>query len=355
MSLGLEAAGMTTIAFCEREPAPRHWLSQHWGVPMGVPIYDDIRTLTGETLARDVGRIDIIAGGFPCTDISVAGRGAGLGTTEAPTERSGLWFEMLRLIREVRPRYVLAENVPALRTRGADVVLDGLAGAGYTAQAFVVGASDVGAPHRRKRVWIVARKRLADSDRARERDANELRGIERAGRTGAPDVGRGREGLGNTCGAGWAVGSLAKDQRGDVREERQATPSNGYGGGGLRWPARPGEPQHAWEAPRLAHTDSTRRAKAGGGHPLDAGREPEPGRGEGMGDTPSEPPRSRQEPDPRQPEPCVGDAVDGLPGRVAGLRTSYTSAQALKALGNAVVPPLVAAIGRAIMRMDQHS
>lgn len=160
--LAAHEAGITTVAMCESDEWCRYALERLWP---GVPVFEDIRTLTVESLrGRGAWPIDIISGGFPCVDISCAGKGAGI-----HAERSGLWFEMLRLVREVRPRWVLAENVPALRTRGADIVLDGLAAAGYTAWPVVVGAETVGAPHRRERVWIVAN---ANCDGLRRQDVS---------------------------------------------------------------------------------------------------------------------------------------------------------------------------------------
>jgi len=147
-SLGLERAGMTTAMFCEIEPYCRRVLAKHWP---GVPIHDDIRTLDRMVVAEKAGPVDLVCGGFPCQDISVAGKGAGLGG-----ERSGLWFEYLRLIGEIAPRWVVIENVPALRSRGLDTVLGGLAALGYDAEWHCIPASAVGAPHRRDRVWIVA-------------------------------------------------------------------------------------------------------------------------------------------------------------------------------------------------------
>src|SRR5262249_35665923 len=128
----------------------------------------------------DVPRCDLIAGGFPCQDISAAGKGAGIGGT-----RSGLWFEMARIIAGVRPAWVLVENVPALRARGADRVLADLEEIGYTCWPFVVGAWAVGAPHRRDRVWIVAHRdgggRRIDRAAATGRDREARREVVRAG------------------------------------------------------------------------------------------------------------------------------------------------------------------------------
>jgi DNA (cytosine-5)-methyltransferase 1 len=144
-SLGLERAGHRTVAFCEIDPYCRAVLAKHWP---GVPIFEDIHTLTADAITD---RVDIICGGFPCQDISVAGKGAGI-----EGERSGLWKEYARIIGEVRPRYVIVENVAALLGRGLDVVLGDLAALGYDAEWHCIPASAVGAPHRRDRLWIVA-------------------------------------------------------------------------------------------------------------------------------------------------------------------------------------------------------
>lgn len=148
-SLGLERAGHKTVAFCEFDKKAQLVLKKHWP---NLPIYDDVRTLTKETLHNDgIKQIDIICGGFPCQDISLAGKGAGLAG-----ERSGLWFEFHRLIKEIQPQYAIIENVAALRSRGLDQVLRSLAEIGYDAEWHCIPASAVGAPHRRDRVWIVA-------------------------------------------------------------------------------------------------------------------------------------------------------------------------------------------------------
>lgn len=112
------------------------------------PVWDDVRTFDGLPWR---GRVDVVSGGFPCQDISVAGKGDGL-----DGERSGLWREMARIVREVRPRFAFVENSPALTSRGLGVVLGDLAALGYDAEWGVLGAADVGAPHQRDRIWIVA-------------------------------------------------------------------------------------------------------------------------------------------------------------------------------------------------------
>jgi DNA (cytosine-5)-methyltransferase 1 len=143
-SIGLERAGMQTVAFCEVDKKAQKVLRKHWP---DVPVFDDVTTLKGE----QIGTVDVICGGFPCQDISFAGKGAGL-----EGARSGLWWEFHRLIKEIKPSWVIAENVSALRSRGLDTVLRSLAEIGYDAEWHCIPASAVGAPHKRDRVWIVA-------------------------------------------------------------------------------------------------------------------------------------------------------------------------------------------------------
>lgn len=172
-SLGLErTGGFETVAFCEIEEFPRKVLAKHWP---NVPCYRDVRELTAERLAADGIAVDGICGGFPCQDISVAGKGLGLAG-----ERSGLFFEVTRLIGELGPSFVILENVGALLCRGLDAVLGALASLGYDAEWHCIPASAVGAPHRRDRIWIVAYPAPAVGKRAR---------YTRAGWNGSPNGG----------------------------------------------------------------------------------------------------------------------------------------------------------------------
>ncbi|MBR5887980.1 MAG: DNA cytosine methyltransferase [Akkermansia sp.] len=149
--LASQLLGIHTVAACEIEPYPRSVLlaRQRDGILPLFPIWDDIRTLDGTPFR---GHVDLITGGFPCQDISAAGKGAGITGT-----RSGLWSEMHRIICEIQPRYAFMENSPMLTTRGLGHVLADLASSGYHAAWLVLGASDLGAPHHRKRIWILAR------------------------------------------------------------------------------------------------------------------------------------------------------------------------------------------------------
>jgi DNA (cytosine-5)-methyltransferase 1 len=148
--LGGQLLGHRTVCAVEIEPYPRAVLvaRQNDGTFPPFPIWDDVRTFDGRPWR---GIVDVVAGGFPCQDISAAGKGAGLSG-----ERSGLWSEFARIIGEVRPRYAFIENSPMLVTRGLDRVLADLAALGYDAEWCCLSAGDCGARHERDRIWILA-------------------------------------------------------------------------------------------------------------------------------------------------------------------------------------------------------
>jgi len=129
------------------------------GLLPAAPIFSDVRKLDGLPLR---GLVDIIYGGFPCQDLSLAGLGKGL-----EGERSGLFFEILRLAKEVRPRFIFLENVPAIRTRGASLVCKELAACGYDLRWTTISAFDVGAPHKRERWFLLAHANNGDRGRLR--------------------------------------------------------------------------------------------------------------------------------------------------------------------------------------------
>jgi DNA (cytosine-5)-methyltransferase 1 len=144
MDLGLERAGMTCRWQVEIDDYCRRVLTKHWP---DVPKYGDIREVTGGELEA----VDLICGGFPCQDISIAGNKAGISGA-----RSGLWSDFARLIRVLRPRYVLVENVADLVSDGLDRVLGDLASCGYDAAGDCLPAGAFGAPHLRERMFVVA-------------------------------------------------------------------------------------------------------------------------------------------------------------------------------------------------------
>jgi len=157
-SYGLEmlCGGYKTVAFCEVDEYCRKVLAKHWP---DVPCYGDIKEVTVERLREDgLMPIDLVCGGFPCQDISVAGKGAGI-----QGARSGLWAELCRLIGEIRPRWAVMENVSALLGRGLGTVLGDLAAIGYDTEWHCIPASCVGAPHHRDRIWIVADSQSCDA------------------------------------------------------------------------------------------------------------------------------------------------------------------------------------------------
>lgn len=193
--LGLErTGGFKTVAFCEIDPFCRRVLAKHWP---GVPIIDDVRT-------AEFPDADVIVGGFPCQDVSRAGKRAGLAGA-----RSGLYRELVRAIRMVRPRHAIVENVAALVGDGLDAVLGDLAESGYDAEWDCVPAGSLGAPHERDRVWIVAH--AADAECVQGGERHDVAGVgRRQNEAKQIGVGSGDQGASKTsvdaqsfgCGAG---------------------------------------------------------------------------------------------------------------------------------------------------------
>jgi len=142
--------GHRTVCAVEIEPYPRAVLvaRQNDGTFPPFPIWDDVSTFDGKPWR---GVVDVVCGGFPCQDISIAGKGAGI--TGA---RSRLWKEFARIICEIRPKYAFVENSPMLVKRGLEVVLCDLAEMGYDAEWVCLSAAEVGAPHKRERIWVLA-------------------------------------------------------------------------------------------------------------------------------------------------------------------------------------------------------
>jgi len=165
-SIGLEKAGFETVAFCEIEEYPRAVLKRHWP---DIPIYRDVRELTGEQLKADGIIPDVIVGGYPCMPFSLAGKRRG-----AEDDRH-LWPEVRRIINEIRPTWCIFENVAGHITMGIDEVLSDLEAQDYAARPFVIPACGVDAPHRRDRVWIVAHANRS-SDRRASRSNEEAYG-----------------------------------------------------------------------------------------------------------------------------------------------------------------------------------
>lgn len=291
----------------EREPFPRSVLARHW------PEADRSVVDVCEAGRANLAPVDIAIGGFPCQDLSFAGQGAGI----VEGNRSGLWYQFARVVRELRPWIVVVENVGALLSRGVGIVLGDLAAAGYDAEWRCVRASDVGAPHQRERLFIVAHRvrerREADGHghgREGERGSGLLdgeraaRGADADGCSGAramADADRGRLGRGRGAyrgglaepadassvahpgGPGLDHGGVHGAGQTSTGRERQASGAHGDGERGVsqsclgrvphglpagvdgaesdRWPAGPGQPQEPWEAPRTAKGVAQRAAR----------------------------------------------------------------------------------------------
>lgn len=248
LELGLEAAipGAHTLWQCELDPHCRAVLAHHWP---SATRYTDVTRLQPSALAP----VDILCGGFPCQDVSLAGEGAGL-----EGQRSGLWFEYLRIIEALRPRYVVIENVLGLVRRGLDVVVGGLEHLNYTVEGTRIRAGDVGAPHRRERVFILAY--------AHREGQPQQGGAIRQERGRAGDSG---ESLADTHRPG-----LEEQQHGEARElspplrahagsaeSGVVRPADGVPGwlDQARWPLGQGEAQHEWEAARTVAPRSVPR------------------------------------------------------------------------------------------------
>lgn len=212
-SLAMQMNGIEVIEQVEIEPYPIKVLEKNFP---GAKRHGDIRTYKPNANPW------IVCGGFPCQDISSAGKGAGLSG-----KRSSLWWEMHRVIDESRPDWVLIENVSALRVRGADAVLLSLEELGYSSRAFLVGASDIKASHQRKRVWIVAN---SNSSRCGESQISAQQ----------------RQDFSVFAGS---CGDVVNSDSEPVREQSGRSSRTNWQE--AIFPALPGSEQYEWEAPRL--------------------------------------------------------------------------------------------------------
>jgi DNA (cytosine-5)-methyltransferase 1 len=186
--LGGHLLGWRTVCAVEFDAYARSVLiaRQNDGTLAPFPIWDDVRTFDGRAWR---GIVDVVSGGFPCQDVSLAGSGKGVENGA----KSGLWREMARIVGEVRPRFVFVENVPALTRRGLGIVLGDLATMGFDARWGVVGARHAGAPHRRDRMWIVAETTDADSDRGSVQDPGDAEPWHHGSEESVADADSGRQ------------------------------------------------------------------------------------------------------------------------------------------------------------------
>ena len=221
IDLGLERAGMTCAWQVEIDPWCRQVLTKHWP---NVRRYEDVSAVGGDTLEP----VELIAGGFPCQDVSVAGQRAGI----QDGNRSGLWSEFHRIIRELRPRYVFVENVPGLLTNGMGRVLGDLADIGYDAEWEVLSAADVGAPHLRKRVFIVAHTQIVQCNGRNDNSRICQQGgtVSKFGnRSRTKDV---ADAISNATGATYRSSGRSSEQRWDDESVGQRDPVGSHTGDG---------------------------------------------------------------------------------------------------------------------------
>ena len=323
--LASELIGIDTRCAVEIDPYARKVLlaRQRDGMLGRFPIWDDVKTFDGYPWR---GTIDLVSGGFPCQDISAAGKGGGI-----TAERSGLFFEMLRIIKEVRPRFVFAENSNNLRTRGLVTIVQEFNRLGYDVRWCVLGAWHVGAPHKRNRMWIFAY--LPDTGGERLRVGRIRGGLEKGdkGKT-APkfaDNGSARN-LADADGKG------ELQQSGAIGAERRRTSDGRKKGGGLDDAASP----HDKGNKRADGMDTKQPDTNGPGEPLPplgyapSVGQPRPGElGEPVGTTTNRKRETGKFIDAGfqgvwKIEPSLGRVANGVADRV----------DRLKALGNGQVP-----------------
>jgi DNA (cytosine-5)-methyltransferase 1 len=379
-SLGMHRAGFKTVAACESVAWRRALYAQN---NPGVLIYDDVCTLTADRLVRDLGYLpDVVVGSPPCQDISSANtKGKGV-----EGERSGLYFEAIRIIGEVRPRWFALENSSNLRTRGADAVLAALEAIGYACWPFVVRAGDIGANHERPRAWLIG----CDIGQVANPHLQPIRGTEQSRPEGSwhylpgtrPTIGdsRGSDGSGAIQGRHGGLGETTNADGVGQDAGRQGW------GRGLDLPLSD-DPGHTAAEDGCGQRRQGRRALATEGLPVEACRDDAnttQERSEGFAR--SELAGSSEEPEYSNvtsgcemggsagaslvaPEPWAEwnsglaghlRVDDGLSAWVAGTRiavggTLGTSAASLlvEAFGDAVVPQIPEAIGRSILRTEQ--
>jgi len=313
-SLGLERAGMRTIAFCEIEKFPQEILRKHWPK---VPIFNDVRTLHASDLPETP---DVICGGYPCQPFSVAGNRKGKG------DDRHLWPEIVRLIQELdaagrKPTWCIFENVAGHISMGLDQVLSDLEAEGYTCWPLVIPACALNAPHRRDRVWIIANSGLQRQEERQEQTV----GINQLC-TERTTTNTKHDGSYQTERHEAKRGSNRENHRVLERDGGDAADPSGTGLEKRVFPPEPNKKGHTAGGDHAENAPDTKSEQAGGIFQPWFSPHPESG-----GDW-----RGKTEEWTTEPPVCEGD--DGVPGRVARL----------KALGNAVIPQIPELIGRAI-------
>ena len=314
-SLGLEWAGMSTVAFCERDPYCTTILNKHWP---DTPVHNDVRNLDGKDYADS---IDLVAGGFPCQPFSVAGNRRG------SDDDRHLWPEMLRIIQEAKPRWVIGENVFGLINMALDDVQADLEREHYEVRKFVLPAVAVDAHHRRDRIFIIAYRDPALVNASSEH--------------GRRDTDR-RSGAGMEMG-GDVLAQTRRHQVSDATDRPSSHVAHSHGEGQLqqeglerevgRWSS-----DSSKQGSYVAHPNGTRGEVGISGQ--ESWQEGHAGESHHQGDQ-----QLRRSPRGEWPaEPRVGRVADGIPNRV----------DRIKGLGNAVVPQLIQAIGELVLAADKE-
>jgi len=227
------------VAFCEIEPFCCQVLEYHWPE---VPIFGNIRELTKRSLEEagvDVGAIDVVCGGFPCQSFSRAGKRRG------EEDDRYLWPEMFRVVKEVKPNWILSENVVNIVNMALDTVLSDLESEGYETATFVIPACAVGAPHRRDRVWILAHTESARLPKRWSGSIKDSRPLRQTAQDGA------NPGPSGCCEYGREVAGM-RHAESELGMRLDGLPSRLVECAKHRWPAPRGCEQYSWEPPRLA-------------------------------------------------------------------------------------------------------
>ncbi len=316
-SLGLESACVAkTVAFCDYEKWCQKVLKKHWP---HVPIYGDVKELTHERLRADgIDTVDIITGGYPCQPFSVAG------SQKGEQDPRHVWPEMFRLVQELRPVFVIGENVSGHIKLGLDTVLEDLESEGYTARTFSISAASIGANHKRERIWTLA---YSNDKRLRARFGRSNYDYEKKGRVWSFDRGRSESDdewsdfastknedldVADTTGDRWNESKSNKISQSTIRESQE---------GGMLQSER---------TSNVSNSDSERRRlwETGGEDAKDVGQSPRGQETLGWWDV----------------EPDVGRVAHGVPQRV----------DRLKGLGNAVVPQIPFLLGLTIREMIEN-
>jgi len=322
-SLGLEWAGMETVAFCEQDEYCKKVLGRHWP---DVPIHNDIKELDGNEYR---GSVELVCGGFPCQPFSVAGERRG------EKDDRALWKEMYRVIREVQPAWVFGENVTGIISMELDNVLLDLEDEGYATQAFVLPACALDARHRRDRVFILAHKKGRGAVEYTPEFGLEEHGHSESGQPveGGEDVAH----PSSKSGGGWGVSSGSEDKGRKTRpaggksvqpRSEVAQPDHTQSGGtsladpnksGVQGRSKQGVDGEVGAQPNDQHTERLSRSRVRVSNP-----------------------RRKAE---WKPEPDVGRVAHGIPNRV----------DRLKGLGNAVLPQIIQELGEVILDVEAEA